>query len=121
MVDAAAVKTFFDDVAESWDQMRSSFYNEGVIHALAEHVHLARDATVVDVGTGTGFVAAGIAGEAGTVVGVDHSTGMLAVARRNLRSLGISNVLTIAGSVAQLPLGDARVDGAVANMVLHHA
>jgi ArsR family transcriptional regulator len=115
------VKAFFDEVAEDWDEMRSTFYNEGVIDALAEHVAVTADARIVDVGTGTGFVAAGLASRASSIVGIDHAAGMLHVARRNLDALTIGNVRLVAGGVDQLPLPDASVDGAVANMVLHHA
>lgn len=120
MLNAAAVKDFFDDVAEDWDEMRSSFYNEDVVDALAEHASTSPDATVADVGTGTGFVAAGLAPRVKAVVGVDHSPGMLGVARRNLEGLGVRNAHVATGSVTRLPLPDASVDAAVANMVMHH-
>lgn len=76
---------------------------------------------MVDVGTGTGFVAAGLAGRAATVLGVDNSPAMLAVARGNLAALGADNVTLVEGEVHDLPLVDDSVDVAVANMVLHHA
>lgn len=43
---------------------------------------LGREATLVDLGCGTGLVAAAAASEAGRVVGVDPSRAMLEVARR---------------------------------------
>ena len=49
--------------------------------------HLPPNAVVADVGTGTGFVAAGLAAQAKQVVGFDASPDMLAVARRNLARL----------------------------------
>jgi methylase of polypeptide subunit release factors len=45
--------------------MRSSFYNEKVIDALAERPVVDQTCRVVDVGTGTGSVAAGLASRAG--------------------------------------------------------
>ena len=77
--------------------------------------------TVADVGTGTGFVAAGIAPRASRVLAVDNSPAMLEVARKNLGELGIRNVELVEGDVRALPLEDASVDAAFANMVLHHA
>ena len=100
--------------------MRSSFYSADVIEALAERTEGGHD-TVVDVGTGTGFVAAGLAGRVRTVIGVDNSQGMLAVARSNLAALGATNVVTLEGDLDALPLADNPADVAVANMVLHHA
>jgi ubiquinone/menaquinone biosynthesis C-methylase UbiE len=120
-VNSADVKHFFERVSGDWDEMRSSFYNEGVIDALALRAEVGAESTVVDVGTGTGFIAAGIAPRSGHVLGVDSSPAMLGVAAGNLAALGISNTVLIEGSVDALPLADNSVDAAVANMVLHHA
>ena len=120
-MDSADVKEFFESVSTDWDEMRSSFYNEGVIDALAQRTQADTSKTIVDVGTGTGFVAAGLAPHAAQVIGVDNSPAMLAVARANLRALGVANVELREGDLTDLPLDDDAVDAGVANMVLHHA
>lgn len=120
-MDSADVRAFFERVSGDWDSMRSSFYNEKVIDVLAERAEVNPATQVVDVGTGTGFVAAGLASRAAAVVGVDNSPGMLAVAERNLRALNVTNVRLAEGELDALPLDDDSVDAAVANMVLHHA
>jgi ubiquinone/menaquinone biosynthesis C-methylase UbiE len=118
---SADVKAFFDRVSSQWDAMRSSFYNAGVIDALAAWVGVGPTMTVADVGTGTGFVAAGLGPLAARVVGIDNSARMLAVAAGNFDALGIDNALVVQGDLDRLPLPDDAVDAAVANMVLHHA
>ena len=120
-VDSRGVRAFFEQVSAQWDDMRSSFYNEDVIDALAEHGRVTAASRVVDVGTGTGFVAAGLAGRAGTVTGIDNSPAMLAVAARNLAALDAGNVQLVQGELERLPFADGSADVAVANMVLHHA
>lgn len=120
-VDSAGVKAFFERVSGEWDEMRASFYNEGVIDALADRGEVGADSRVLDVGTGTGFIAAGLASRARQVVGVDSSPAMLAVAAGTTGALGLENVTLVQGSVDALPLADDSVDAAVANMVLHHA
>jgi ubiquinone/menaquinone biosynthesis C-methylase UbiE len=120
-MDSADVKAFFERVSVEWDEMRSSFYNEEVIDALAERAEVDELSRVVDVGTGTGFVAAGLAPRVTSVVGVDSSPATLAVAADNLDALGLDNVRLTEGTVDALPLDDDSVDAAVANMVLHHA
>jgi ubiquinone/menaquinone biosynthesis C-methylase UbiE len=53
-MDAKTIKEFFESVAGDWDQMRATFYNAGVIDALAEHARVTSADTVVDVDCGTG-------------------------------------------------------------------
>ena len=120
-MDSTDVKAFFERVSTDWDSMRSSFYNEKVIDALAERAEVSGTSHVVDVGTGTGFVAAGMASRAAAVVGVDNSPSMLVVAERNLHALNLANVRFVEGELDGIPLEDDSEDAAVANMVLHHA
>jgi ubiquinone/menaquinone biosynthesis C-methylase UbiE len=115
------ITAFFDRVAADWDEMRLVYYDEAVIERLADAADLDETMTVADIGTGTGFVAAGLAGRAARVIGIDDSPGMLAEAERNLSELGATNVDLRRGDVAALPIPDDSVDAAVANMVLHHA
>ncbi len=118
---ARQVKAFFDEVASDWDTMRIAYYDERVIEQMASAARLDDAMVVADVGTGTGFVAAGIAPLVARVLALDTSTEMLAVARRNLDSLEVTNVELIEADVTSLPLDDDAVDAAFANMVLHHA
>jgi ubiquinone/menaquinone biosynthesis C-methylase UbiE len=118
---AKDVQRFFERVATDWDTMRLAYYDERVIEKMAEISGVGEASEVADVGTGTGFVAAGIAPRVKRVVGIDNAPAMLEVARENLRTLGASNVDLSVGEVERLPLEDGSVDAAFANMVLHHA
>jgi len=120
-MDAAGVRQFFDNVAAQWDALRSPWYDERVIDELAARASVDVETTVLDVGTGTGFVAAGLAPRALKVIGVDSSTAMLDIARRNIEQLSMRNVELVEGAIDRLPFPDDYFDAAVANMVLHHA
>jgi ArsR family transcriptional regulator len=120
-MDASRVREHFERVASEWDSMRLAWYDERVIDELAERARLGRSSTVLDVGTGTGFVAAGLAPRVARIVAVDHAPAILDVARANLHELGIANVDLREADLASLPLPTDSVDAAVANMVLHHA
>jgi ArsR family transcriptional regulator len=119
-MDSAAVTEFFEQVACRWDAMHQDFYGTEVIDALSAHCALDAGSHVVDVGTGTGFVASGLATGVGRVTGTDSSPAMLTQARSNLDRLGIGNVTLTQAPVDRLPLDDAGADAAVANMVAHH-
>ena len=118
---AKDVQAFFERVAKDWDTMRLDYYDEQVIERMIGVSGLHGEMTVSDVGTGTGFVAAGLAPQVKRVVAVDNSPAMLEVARKNLDALGITNVELLLGDMVSLPLQSASVDAAFANMVLHHA
>jgi len=118
---AKDVQAFFEQVASDWDTMRLAYYDARVIRRMAEIANLSKDMTVADIGTGTGFVAAGVAPRVEQVIAVDNSLAMVDVARKNLATLGVRNVDLIPGEITALPLERASVDAAFANMVLHHA
>ncbi len=115
------VLEYFQRVAKQWDVLRSNYYDETVIVKTLEHAPLSKMQTVVDVGTGTGFMAAGLAPLARQVIGVDFSDAMLRVAQENMAHVGLSNVEFRQGDLEHLPLEDAAGDVVVANMALHHA
>jgi ArsR family transcriptional regulator len=118
---AKDVQAFFERVATDWDTMRLAYYDERVIERMAAVSGADPGMTVADVGTGTGFVAAGIAQRVRRVLALDNSPAMLDVARKNLAALGIANVELLDGDVRALPLDSGSVDAAFANIVLHHA
>ncbi len=118
---AKDVQAFFERVASNWDTMRLAYYDERVIEKMVQVASVGEGSEVADVGTGTGFVAAGLAPRVKRVIGIDNASAMLRVARENLESLGVSNVDLLVGDLAGLPLADNSVDAAFANMVVHHA
>jgi ubiquinone/menaquinone biosynthesis C-methylase UbiE len=118
---AKDVQEFFERVAGDWDAMRLAYYDECVIEKMAEVSGVGESSEVADVGTGTGFVAAGLSPRVLRVVGIDNAPAMLEMARENLQALGASNVELVLGEATLLPLEEGVVDAAFANMVLHHA
>lgn len=121
----AEIQAFFERVATDWDTMRLAYYDESVIRRMSLRAGITPESgasmRVADVGTGTGFVAAGLAPRVERVIGVDNSLAMLGTARENLDALGVENVELVEGDLSELPLAGGSVDAAFANMVLHHA
>ncbi len=113
------VDAYFTQVAGQWDEIRSGYFTEHMRDAAIAKAKLPIGSVVADVGTGTGFVAAGLVGIAAKVYGFDASPAMLEVARRNLA--GFPNVELQEASGDRLPLPDNTLDGVFANMYLHHA
>jgi ubiquinone/menaquinone biosynthesis C-methylase UbiE len=110
---------YFAEVAEQWDEIRSDYFTDHMRDAAIAKAQLPPNPVVADVGTGTGFVAAGLASRAAKVIGFDASPEMLTVARRNLAQFDNVEFREAVGD--QLPVASEMFDGAFANMYLHHA
>jgi arsenite methyltransferase len=110
---------YFDKVAGQWDTIRSGYFTEAVREMAIAKAYLRPEMVVADVGAGTGFVAAGLAPLVQKVYVLDGAASMLDMARQNLSSFGDKIEYHVADGQA-LPLPDASVDAAFANMYLHH-
>jgi arsenite methyltransferase len=113
-----ASAAYFERVAGDWDALRATYFSESVREAAIAHAYLRPEMTVVDVGSGTGFMAAGLAPLVSHVYVLDGSAAMLDMARRNLADLTNVEFRQTDGHI--LPLPDASVDAVFANMYLHH-
>lgn len=77
---------------------------------------------VVDLGSGGGidcFLAAFQVGKKGRVLGVDMTPEMVALAERNRKRLGLSQVAFVQGVLEALPLASASVDVVISNCVIN--
>ncbi|HEX2994605.1 MAG TPA: methyltransferase domain-containing protein [Anaerolineales bacterium] len=110
--------TYFAQVAGQWDEIRAGYFTEHMRDAAIAKTNITPGSVVADVGTGTGFVASGLASKAGKVYGFDASAAMLDVARRNLATFPNVELRETLGD--HLPLADSVLDGIFANMYLHH-
>lgn len=89
--------------------------------ALAE---LRPGEVVLDLGSGAGMdalLAAREVGKRGRVIGVDMTPEMIALARRNVATVGLDYVEFRLGDIEQLPVDDASVDVIMSNCVINLA
>ena len=110
---------YFNQVAGQWDVIRAGYFTEAVRESAIAKAYLRPEMVVADVGSGTGFIAAGLAPLVQKVIVLDGSSSMLDVARKNLSPFGSKIEYHVADGQA-LPLPDGSVDAAFANMYLHH-
>jgi arsenite methyltransferase len=78
--------------------------------------------TVLDLGSGGGIdviLSANRVGPTGTAYGVDMTDEMLALAQRNAREAGVSNVHFLKGVIEQIPLPANSVDVVISNCVIN--
>jgi ubiquinone/menaquinone biosynthesis C-methylase UbiE len=76
--------------------------------------------TILDLGSGTGYLSIGIAKRAPNlqVYGIDLSRHMVKIARRHAR--GVNNAQFVFGNAAKLPFDDKSIDFIVSTASLHH-
>jgi ubiquinone/menaquinone biosynthesis C-methylase UbiE len=78
--------------------------------------------TVIDLGSGAGndcFVARGVVGETGKVIGIDFTEQMIEKARANAEKLGYNNVEFRQGDIEKMPVTANVADVVVSNCVLN--
>lgn len=78
--------------------------------------------TVLDIGSGSGtdaFIAVGLVGPAGRVIGLDLTEAMREKLRANAESAGTANLEVLAGNAEAIPLPDNSVDVITSNGVLN--
>lgn len=109
---------YFQQIAGSWDQISTGYFGQPVRDAAIAKAYLRPEMAVADVGSGTGFVAAGLAPLVKRVYVVDGSVAMLEVAKKNLSAF--SNVEYHEADGASLPFPAESLDAVFANMYLHH-
>jgi ubiquinone/menaquinone biosynthesis C-methylase UbiE/DNA-binding transcriptional ArsR family regulator len=113
---------YFQKVAGSWDTIRSMHVPQQQLEdALLDVVGHEPVGELLDIGTGTGRMLEILAPRATRGVGVDLSSGMLAVARTNIERAGLTHVYVRQGDMYQLPIEDASVDLAILHQVLHYS
>lgn len=104
-----------DRLAERWESGQE--FAQGSLRSEVMAMAWPRSFVVADLGCGTGFLASQLAPFAHRVIAVDHSPRMLEAAKK--KSLP-RNCEFRRGELDALPIEDATVDAAFANLVWHH-
>lgn len=70
-------KTYFNQVADQWDNMRQDFFSETVREKAYKTAGIEPGNTAADLGAGTGFITEGLLKKGLKVIAVDQSQAML--------------------------------------------
>jgi len=110
---------FFVRIGRRWDVLREECFGNG-FHLEALWALLPAHWTVLDAGTGTGYLLPSLANRFRRIIAVDAIDSMLDAARQRVADLALTNVELRRGDLADLPVDAGGVDLALALLVLHH-
>ncbi|MXR51570.1 methyltransferase domain-containing protein [Halovenus sp. WSH3] len=111
----------FSEHAADYDENQDSPEYRRAADLVVGHADADPDETVLDLGTGTGAIAFGVAEEAGRVIGRDISEGMLERAREKAADRGVETVEFGEGRFRDPAVpDDADVDIVTSNFAMHH-
>jgi len=111
----------FSEYAADYDDSQDSPEYRRAADLVVGHAAPDGEDTVLDLGTGTGAIAFGVADDAGRVIGRDISDGMLEQARRKAANEGIETVEFGDGRFREPSVPeDADVDTVTSNFAMHH-
>src|SRR6266487_4922380 len=113
-------RDYFERIAPTWDAYVASAYEVELQERLTRLLPWHQNMTVLDVGTGTGYLAGMMAPLVGDVIGVDCSPAMLTRAGEKMAQEGYQHVSFQEGMAERLPLATGSVDVAMCHMLLHH-
>ena len=111
-------QAYFDRIAPTWDDYVASAYEADLKERLIRLLPWHKGMTVLDAGTGTGYLAGMMAPLVEKVIGVDCSPTMLALAGEKMAQA--EHVSFHQGMAEHLPLATGSVDVAMCHMLLHH-
>ena len=111
----------FSDHAGEYDESQDAPEYRACADLVVTHAAPAADDVVLDIGTGTGAIALGVADDAGRVLGRDISDGMLERAREKATERGVESVEFGEGRFRDPAVpADTAVDVVTSNFAMHH-
>lgn len=118
---AQAASAYFEQVAPSWDRIRSLYVSETAVEAAIEQAAGPGPfARVVDLGTGSGRMLTLLGRRAKMSIGLDLSQNMLNIARANVVKAGLDKVELRHGDIFATRLPAQSADLVLVHQVLHY-
>ena len=112
-------KNYFDHIATQWNAMRKNYFNQDIRPIIFSRVDF-KQKTVMDLGSGTGYLALEISKLANLVFAVDQSHNMLDQLMYKAKSNQLNNVFTIKSDIQSIAFLSNQIDVITMNMALHH-
>ena len=113
-------RQFFEQIAPKWEEISAALYDRSIVSKLLDTGLLTAGMTVLDYGSGDGYISRGIASKVEKIIAMDMSESMLDELERKAKAQGISSILKVECEESEVPFRDEKVDLVCASMILHH-
>jgi len=118
---ATAAAAYFEQVAPSWDRIRSLYVSETAVESAIERAAGPGPfERIVDLGTGSGRMLTLLGRKAKMSVGLDLSQNILNIARANVTRAGLDRVELRHGDIFATRLPERSADLVLVHQVLHY-
>jgi phosphatidylethanolamine/phosphatidyl-N-methylethanolamine N-methyltransferase len=109
LMQEASTKKIYDVQSKVYDHTFGRLVQRRIKRAI-EHMNIAGEELVLDMGIGTGASLQYYPMDRGRIVGVDLSGGMLRLARRRIADLGVTRATIFQANALELPFADNLFD-----------
>ncbi|WP_108060725.1 class I SAM-dependent methyltransferase [Poseidonibacter lekithochrous] len=111
----------FDEAAKTWDKRQVSIESsDACVQDLLSNVQLKDNASILDYGCGTGFIAFALKNETNNVIGMDYSSGMIEVFNNKVSEFELDNIRAIKHNMNEEELPKEEFDLIISSKTMHH-
>ena len=111
----------FDEAAKTWDKRQVSIESsDACVQDLLSNVQLKDNASILDYGCGTGFIAFALKNETNDVTGMDYSSGMIDVFNNKVSEFELDNIRAIKHNMNEEELPKEKFDLIISSKTMHH-
>ncbi len=111
----------FDEAAKTWDKRQVSIESsDACVKNLLDNVELKKDASILDYGCGTGFIAFALKNETNDVTGMDYSSGMIEVFNKKVAEFELDNIRAIKHNMNEEEIPKETFDLIISSKTMHH-
>ncbi|MGD9487983.1 MAG: sigma-70 family RNA polymerase sigma factor [Calditrichaceae bacterium] len=113
-------QAYFDQIRNEWDHVRNNYFDESRLDEIFSLLNGQENKNILDLGSGTGFVAIHNALRGAKVTGIEINQIMLRQLIAIKKSLSLKDFSILKANISQLPVKSKSCDQVFISLALHH-
>lgn len=111
---------YFAAIKDGWETIRCKFFSKRKLEEIFTYLGGQKNKSILDLGSGAGFVAVNCALRGNRVTGIEINTAMTAQLKQIKQNLKLPDIYLIRGNINHLPVKQNCFDQVFITLVLHH-